>query len=259
MTPKIDSVADALFALRDAPDRSASSLGWAWRTLDEVLARTKPLPPARDREDVRQRALLRVLRYVGGLEAETAASAWAWLQRVHRTAFLDHVRLQGRRAMDRALATTPRGGRESFIDTLPMPDESPPTHDLGQLDAALQRVLERVAVWLETQVSRPAKRAGDYRRAQVALLANVRGLGRAEICAELGLDDPPSAATLYKWVERGRETVLIPALEDWDDPIAAGLRQTLTAARRGDAGRPRPGRRLVSPVRDDSSGGSEHD
>ena len=118
-----------------------------------------------------------------------------------------------------------------------------PEQNLVEGAEPIAQVLERVAVWIAHNVKSPVKRQGDLRRAQVALLANVRGFGYDAIVEALSVTPPPSKAAVYKWIERGREQVLLPALSEWEHPVAAALIEQLIDSRRGDAGKPRPKRR----------------
>jgi DNA-directed RNA polymerase specialized sigma24 family protein len=241
---------DALRALRDADDSSAPGLGWAWRTVSEHLDR-RLRRPEREHADVRQRTLLKIWRGLERLEADTQAAAEAWLRSVHRSAVAEHHRSAGTRMMDRALRATPIGDGGDFLEqrakTAPEDGEPPPDARAAELDAVLDLVLERVAAWLEVEVRKPAKRQGDYLRAQAALLANVRGLDATAIAEALGAELGRQA--MYKWVERGREEVLLPALAGWEHPAAPAVREHLVGSRRADHGKARPARRgrAVSP------------
>ncbi len=237
---------DALRALRDAPDSSRGDLAWAWRAVSDHIDRALRRPE-REHDDVRQRTLLKVWRGLTALHANDARSAEAWLRTVHRSAVAEHHRSIGSRMMDRALRATPRDDAGAFLErTAPRePDvESEPPFDARspELDAVLDAMLERAASWLEAEVARPEKRQGDYLRAQAAILANVRGLDAAAIAEALGAGEM-TRPSIYKWVERGRERVLLPALAEWDHPAAAALAAHFVASRRADSGRARPGRR----------------
>ncbi|MEM9188407.1 MAG: sigma factor [Myxococcota bacterium] len=224
----------SLERLRAAPDPSSQRLADAWQIIDASLRKLKPLARHADRDDVRQRALIKVLRNVKKMDADSPVKARAWLNRVHRSALSDHYRSLTERTLTHAVRDF---GERSAVDTLPERRPTPLAPEV--LDQVLDRVLDRVDRWLEAHVRLPRKRAGDYRRAQVAILANIRGYSPTEIRNALGASDGPSDATLYKWVERGRETVLFPALEDWDDPAGAALLTALGDPRRSDAGQPR--------------------
>ncbi len=239
---------DTLTALKDAEDPAAPALSWAWRALSEHIDRRYRLPP-REHDDVRQRTLLKVLGAVSRMDANTAGRAEAWLRKVHKTARIDHHRTKSGRMMDRALDTTPKDADAEWVDRVgpaAPAEEAPEVDEEAALEAALAAVLERCASWIADNVKSPVKRQGDLRRAQVALLANVRGQGYDEIVLALGVQPPPTKAAIYKWIERGRERVILPAMEGWDHPVASVLTQLLKGARRADAGKPRPSRRAVS-------------
>jgi DNA-directed RNA polymerase specialized sigma24 family protein len=260
------TVLEILRAITGAPDPNAKAVAWAWRALSEHIDRRYRLPP-REHADVRQRTLLKVWKGAAGIEADSAGRAEAWLRRVHMSARIEHHRAVGTRMMDAALRSTPADGDLGFVeralahdgdgdDVLVRPDAD------EKLEQALGEVLDRVSVWLEENVSIARKRQGDYRRAECALLANVRGLDASAIVAMLGIDPPPAKDVIYKWIERGREQVLIPALDGWDHPIAGTLRDQLIASRRADAGKPRESRRgSVSRLGEGASSGkrSPHD
>lgn len=239
-----------LTALREADDPAAPALGWAWAALSDHLDRRYRLP-AREHDDVRQRTLLKVLRAVSAMNAETEGGAEAWLRKVHRTARVDHHRTQSGKMMDEALRTTPRDADGEWLGRVAPAAESSerPDDEEAALDHALDVVLERVTMWLAQNVKRPNKRAGDRRRAEAALLANVRGLDAGQIASRLADgENAPSKAAIYKWIERGRENVVLPAISEWRHPVAEPLAEVLRGARRADAGRPRPKRRkAVSP------------
>jgi len=236
---------EILTALKEADEPSAPQLAWAWRGLSDHIDRRYRLGE-REHADVRQRTLLKVMGAVAGMDADAPGRAEAWLRRVHRSARADHHRNLGDKLMDRALRATPKDGDGTWIERVGPkvdPVESPPVDEEAALDAALASVLERASAWIDDNVENKAKRAGDLRRAQVSLLANVRGHGYDAIVDELGLDPPPSKSAVYKWIERGREQVLLPALEGWEHPATHALVELLVGSRRADAGKPRPRRR----------------
>jgi DNA-directed RNA polymerase specialized sigma24 family protein len=243
-----DHLAAALFALREASDPSAPRFEWAWRAIAGYLARARPAPKERDRDDICQRALLKVLAGVRAMEADTPVSAIAWLKTVYRSAFVDHFRGHGDRELDRALNRTPKRD-DGFLERIVAPEAEEALDGEGEdPDRILERAKERVHVWLAENVARPSKRLGDYRRAEIALLANVFEKSAAEIRVELGLGDDVETGTIYKWIERGREDTLLPAFESWDDRARAGLVEVLVGARRSDSGKPRPERRRAPSV-----------
>lgn len=233
---------DALIALRDAENPADPVLGDAWRAISDAIDRHHRLDE-RMHDDVRQRALLKVLRHVTTLSAESPGQAHAWLARVHRSAHIEQLRQAGERLVSRALTQTPKDSGVGWVDGFEAERAPVARDDEAALEQALDRVLDRVHRYLSDRVADPEKRAAGYRRAQIALLANVRGLTVTELSEKLRLGDSVSKAALYKWIERGREQVLIPALEGWDDPVGETLAGLLQEARRADAGKSRPARR----------------
>ncbi len=243
MSPEAKGALDSLRRLRSPTVRREEES--AWREIDGTLRQFAGRVPVNERDDVHQRALLKVHRSAAGFDGDTEAEARSWLRTVYRSAVSEHFRLRGRAHLVQALA---REG-EGSIEDLPAPLTSHFTQP-EVLDRLLSWVLQRVEVVLDAQACRPSKRLGDLRRAQVALLANVRGLTHAELRHAMDLDTTtPSDAALSKWIERGRETVLLPAIADWDDPVAPPLREILTGARRSDAGKARKVSGHVSPRR----------
>ena len=253
-----DRLLEALETLRDARDPAAPAVGWAWRTVDTWIDRRLRLRDD-EHDDVRQRALLKVMRGVSNMSADTPAGAVAWLRTVHRSAKMEHHR--GLDPVSAGLKTERRDAKgRTEVERLVAGEPERSDDDRERLDRVIVAVLERVERWLDENVSRPSKRVGDRRRAECALMANVMGLEPDEIEERLGTGASRSA--LYKWIERGRESVLLPVLETWaaeaeDDPegarVAEALREILEGSRRADAGKPRPGRRSVSRKDDTSS------
>lgn len=246
---------DALGTLRVARDRSARRYQPEWRLvmrfLDETFRARDHQP---DHDEAVQHTLLKVLTKVDQMLATTPASAAAWVKRVYRRRRDELRRRRVRNAVDLGLASG-----DGFLERLRAP-EPPRAGDVEALSELEEDLFDLVDAWLCEHVGRPGKRLGDRRRAEVAFLAAVRGLDHAEIEARLGAD-APARATLYKWIERGREEVLLPALA-WTGgpqiapPVRRTLVQILEAERRSDAGRPRPRRRRrasVSPTDDCTS------
>jgi hypothetical protein len=240
---------EALVALRDADDPSAPEVGWAWRAIASFVDVRLRRPPA-EHDDVRQRTLIKVLRGVRRLAAEAPAGAEAWLRRVHDSATKEHHR--GWDPVTAALkkSTAREDDARPRIDRIAAPEAERSDADAQLLDGIEDAVMEQVEQWLARNVTRPRKRAGDRRRAQIAWLANVLGKDADAIREELGLEEKRD--TLYKWVERGREQVLLPAVREWaadagdEGAVPRELLAILEGTRRADAGKARPGRRSVS-------------
>lgn len=243
-----EALFEALCALRDASDATAPQLGWAWRTVDRFLD-LRCRRPEREHDDVRQRALLKVMGGVARMRAETAAGAEGWLRKVHQSATREHHRRRDPVGEALKRTGTRDGEGTSLVERLAAPEQARTEHDEALVESVREVLLDRVDAWLEENVSRPSKRAGDARRAQIAWMANVLGRDLDAIRAQLGID--PKRDTLYKWVERGREQVLLPVVRAWaeeDDgsEVPAALLSILEGSRRSDAGKPRPRRRSVS-------------
>jgi len=235
---------ETLSALRDADDPASTRLAWAWRSLSDHLDRRYRLEH-RVHDDVRQRTLLKVMTAARAMEAGTEGRAEAWLRQVHKSAHMDHHRSRGGQLMDKALRATPKDDSATWLERVGPRTEAQdarPEDEGAAIDAAIEAVLDRAAVFVGETITQPKKRNASLLRAQVALMANIRGMDTPAIIAALDRDPPPSKAAVYKWVERGREQVLVPALEAWDHPIAATLSAHLEGCRRGDAGKTRPNR-----------------
>lgn len=253
-----DAVYDALCALRDSSAPSSNAVGWAWRAVDAFL-RHRCRTARTDAEDVHQRALLKVLRGVENIQADTPAAAERWLRRVHETALIEHHRRLD--PVRDALKKAPREPDAApLIERLAAPDPDRTEADAVRIDALQEAVLDRVERWLSENVRRPSKRVGDFARARAAWMANVLGAEAEAIREALGRD--AKRDTLYKWIERGREQVLLPAVTAWeaeagaageDATVPATLREILEGSRRADSGKPRPGRRSVSRDTDGTS------
>ncbi len=253
-----EALFEALSALRGAPDPSAPVLAWAWHSVngfvDHRLRR-----PSRAHDDVRQRTLIKVLRGVAGMQADTPAGAEGWLRTVYRSARTEHHRGLDpvREALRHERGDEGLGPRVDRLAALP-PERT--EDDVARLEAAREAVLGRVDAWLEANVTKPSKRVGDRRRAAIAWTANVLGRDVEAIRESFGIEEKRD--TVYKWIERGREQVLLPAMAAWERELeAAGedaavpqaLSEILRGARRADAGKARPGRRSVSRAQDGTS------
>lgn len=239
------SLFDALVALRDAPDPAHPALGWAWREVHTFVS-TRLRGASPDADDIGQLTLWKVMKGVRNVAAETPAGAEAWLRQVHRSAVADHHRKRDpvKGALDRGDERGP-----SVVERLAAPEPERREDDEARLDTVTEALMDRVEDWLAVHVSRPSKRRGDRQRAQVAWMANVLGKDTPTIATELGLGQ--SRDTLYKWIERGREQVLLPVITAWeaeseDATVPREIRSILESTRRADAGKPRPDRRSVS-------------
>lgn len=224
--------------IRDSRDPRAVQR--AWLELDAWLRRAFGERPGHD--VVRQATLIAVRRGVAGLRAESAAQADAWVRRIFRRARTDEARARGVR--ERRLVAV---ADEAAIPA-PVPDDDAPTdaervRALEELDASVSEI---VGAHLDATIPDPVKRVGDRARARVAMLRIVYRMEVAAIAAEVEAEwGEIGANRLYKWIERGRE-VLLAAIDGTpgaiEAPEIATLREIL-AARRKDAGQPRPERR----------------
>lgn len=275
----------ALCALREAPSPFDPERGSDWRIVHRWLVRWVHQGPSPD--DLRQHVVLRLNTSVRTMNATGPAEAKGWLLTVARNLRRDQISKRNRqrewRGM-RVIGDSEHGPTPHAVDVLEAQPAERRPEDLAVLADWRDRLFDRVDRWLEETPRSPTKRLGDRQRAQAAWLANVEGLAIGEIAGRLG-DGAPRKDTLYKWIERGREEVLLPLIETWEREVAARsgksaeaepisvLRSILVAARRADAGRPRPERRRDGPVspkehctsiqqkageRDPGSGGDSH-
>jgi DNA-directed RNA polymerase specialized sigma24 family protein len=211
----------------------------AWVTVDRFVKTV--LPAARD-ADARQATLLSIHRRIDSLDATTSAAAGAWVRRIAHRKKIDAARRQRRAPLSlvgaegEVLDVPTEGGSVSL-------DEERLGETLAEIEASLDRLLEE---------RHPAPAARVLPRAQArARLLRTLGLSVPEIAEALALPDRPTEATLSKWIERGLP-LLVEAVERWQGeapgrgPLAEGLISRIEA-RRSDAGRPRPGRRLSVP------------
>lgn len=235
----------ALALVRAAPplSRGDRELDVAWRTVSDWLARRMPGAPS---ADVRQEALVKVLRRIDTCEAQTATSCAAWLMRVARRSAIDAERSARASPIDRALLDHAPDGPDP-LDSIASPDAGAPLRDtaLEELVAELEEALERALVDLHPD---PAGRVLPRARARARLWRRLLRRSVAEVRDALAWHAPLGDAVISKWIERGREP-LDAAVRRWvdDAPEERGeLGRRLRAAlgeRRLDAGRPRPERR----------------
>lgn len=256
---------EALVALREAADPSAPTLRPEWRDISRWLEATYGRAD-RDHADVLQLTLIRVLEKIRSLEAGSPPQAEKWLRTVYERKRIDLFRKRSRNPVEKGLRVV-RGGDDepSPIERLRAADRSPDVDEDEVLGDYLRQARDAVDRWLESRIADPTKRFAARRRAEVAILAGILERGYDEIVAAIGEEPPPSKAALYKWVERGREQVLLPALAEWVEALedetalafALELRRVLESSRRSDAGKPRPSRRkvaeAVSPAEDCTS------
>jgi DNA-directed RNA polymerase specialized sigma24 family protein len=200
----------------------------------------------REHDEVRQITLVKVARAATTFAGTTVAEAESWVSRVYQRTGIDLGRKRTASPLDGKRST----GTDAF-DPLDLVAAEPPSEAPGEdteaaLEELLDVLLDRVDEFIQTAATRPAQRAKMRRQAEVAILRKVWRLSGPEILALLV--DCPSEATLYKWIERGRDKVLLPTLEAWDEPGISGatrrfveeIRALLVAGRRADHGVSRP-------------------
>jgi len=195
--------------------------------------------------DACQFALMRVSRSIMTLRAQSPSEATSWLRRVLRTGFCDVHRTTKNEPVAAALKTLTAEERDRTLRLLAAPE--PPVVLIPEaLDGWLDVVMDEVDDWLEANVPSLIKRAGDRRRAEVALLRHVRKVSLDDLRTRLG--EVVARDTLYKWFERGRDEVLTPTLSAWasrgglkEDEVAfiTELRSILIATRREKSRKPR--------------------
>ncbi|MDW8361448.1 MAG: sigma factor [Myxococcales bacterium] len=231
-------MSDALHeALRRLRNREGLPSDPAWRIVRNAtfeLARRHARSRA-DAEDAAQAAAIRVLRSVHHARLESPAAARAWLRRIVVRIVIDQSR--------------ERKARLVAPERLAALVEAPPTAQPPAPDEILEHVMRRLDAHLTEAETRPSKRLADRRRAELALRRNLLGQDLdvlARDAADLSRD------ALSKWIERGRERILVPMLEASLRERAIPLEErtvletalhALRRARRADSGRPRPDRR----------------
>lgn len=233
----------ALMALRDGDAGVRRTMNAEWRYVGQWLRREAGRRP--DAVEARQYAMMRVSRGVEALRAETPVQAACWLRCVLRTGFADVYRLAKNEPAASGLWAVSPKERDRALRRLEAPIAAP-AFSPRALDPWFDRLLDEVDQWLEANVSRPMKRAGDRRRAEVALLHHVRKVPLVELQRMLG--EAPSRDTLYKWFQRGRDEVLVPTLASWairggleaqEAAFVTTLRAILLATRREKSRKPR--------------------
>lgn len=231
------SVASALLGIRDATDLRAPHVSASWREVDAVVRqRVARLERDPDRAaDMRQRALVTVMRSVQTLRAATDAEASEWLWRVCRGRVIDESR-EGQRSR---LISISRLRRHSDLGMDGFEGE-PPAVPAGPAIEAVIRELER-------HVEAVARGRTNPTMAVVQARAAIDGL-LLEMPAE-EIAPGRSRDVAYKWVERGRPVVAAAAARwaasaesEAEEAIALALGE-LVARRRVTFGQARPARR----------------
>lgn len=239
-----ETLFSALAVIRAAPAgaRGDRELDPAWRAVVEWLARRVPGPA---KEDVRQEALVKVLRNIEQCEARGPTSTASWLLKIARRTAIDDDRSARASPIDKALRSRPAD--VDPLDELRAPDatESLSETAVEDLAAELEDALERSLV--ERHPS-PEARILPRVQARARLYRRLLGRSVADVREALMWHAPVTDAVVSKWIERG-QAPLDAAVLRWiaDDPdgrsvLGEQLRAGM-AERREDAGRPRPARR----------------
>lgn len=239
-----ETLFSALAVIRAAPlaARSDRELGPAWRIVSDWLARRLP---GAQYDDVRQEALVKVVRHVDACEARGATSTASWLLRIARRTAIDADRSARTSPIDRALKSRPPD--VDPIDEVLAPDagESVSPSAVAELAAELLEALER---WLADRY--PSAEARIVPRVQARARLERRLFARSirEVREALDWHTPVTDEVISKWIERG-QAPLDAAVRRWVEDDVEGrteLGERIRAAlaeRREDAGRPRPERR----------------
>ncbi|MCC6877700.1 MAG: hypothetical protein IT378_25550 [Sandaracinaceae bacterium] len=251
--PAAEPLFDALCALRDAADPSASEHRARWRTIARWLEQAFAGASA-EHDEARQATLISLLRHVHELRAESPLQAAKWVAVIHRRKRVDlarrraadpvHGALRHERAQERGDA------RGALIDRVAA--EESLAGDPALIEQVVERVLFHVARDLEETERNAAKRLLRATQAQACLLRVVHEADAGAIAAALDVGEPLTKERIYKWVERGRPVVLA-AIARWEreaEPedrehvaeVARALRE-IVEERRADAGIARPARR----------------
>ncbi len=233
----------ALDALRRASRSERRTMNAEWRYITRWLTCYAGRRPGAS--EAVQYALMRVSRGIDGLEARSPARAASWLRRVLTTGFHDVARDAKNEPVVAALRALSPEARDRALLRLVAP--TPDRHLTPEmLDACMRLVATLVADWTAATIPSPAHRKSARLRARVALLRHLRGLDLDELRHAIGR--PVARDTLYKWFERGRDDVLLPALAAWSSAparteeeltFAEALREALLSTRRPRSRRPR--------------------
>jgi ribosome assembly protein YihI (activator of Der GTPase) len=247
LTP--DVLHAALVVLRDAEVPLDRRHDRTWRVVDAWLRQTWPGGGA-DGDELRQETMIAVARSVRGMEASAPLQAAKWLAMIHRRKVLDKLRAEARDLVRRGLA---RGGGDDEEGTAPLDrieGELGVALDEGSLERLLSTIEEHVEAELRERETSATGRHLKRLQARAALHRLVLDAELEALMAVLDAGEPLTRERVYKWVERGRAWV-IAGLERWVREegegseaalLAAAVRERI-AARRADAGKPRPQRR----------------
>jgi DNA-directed RNA polymerase specialized sigma24 family protein len=238
-----ETLFSALAVIRAAaPERRADrELSPAWKT---VTAWLRHRVPGRDKEDLRQDALVKIVRHIDTCEARGAAGAATWLLRIARHTAIDASRTAKLSPVDRALRD--RTDELDPLERMVATEEDAVSNEaLGALAGELEEALDAA---LAIQHPSAIARIGPRAHGRARLYRRLLGLSVAEVKDRLGWHVPLTDDLVSKWIERG-QVPLADAIRRWteEDPDARGaLGERLgeeLGVRRHDAGKPRPARR----------------
>lgn len=200
----------------------------------------------RGHSEFRQTTVIKAYRAAPSCRATDRRSAEAWLNRIYLNVLRD---------AHRARRTDPLAQSVDILETFDLAaEEASGGYDDRVLEEHEEWLFDELDAWLAEHYERPGPRQKARTHAEVAWLRHIQQATPAEILAKLA--NPPAPPTLYKWVERGREKVLLPLaralLEAGLPPgrrfFCEELIRLLEARRRADAGKPRHHRRKSAVV-----------
>lgn len=207
-----------------------------WRTVERFVRQECRDRGDADRSDARQETLLTIFRCIEQVESTEPRAVSAWVHRIWKTRLIDASRRAQRHAAGKVTHDM-----DSFAD-----EAGPFAHLLDRFQivaSALEDLDRQVVAYIAGRGSRHPML--HRAQARATILRRVLGLERDELRDALRWPWPVTDALLYKWVERGRETVL-GALERWraganGERVAdvTGVLVDLVSWRRADAGVPR--------------------
>ena len=213
-----------------------------WYTVSKWLEQTFPgLQP--ETEEARQETLITLMRHVTRMQAESPRQAAKWLSTIHRRKYIDMVRQHQRDPVRQGmLYERPDEEGVSRLDKVEAKESLHlPEH---VMDAILARVLHETSQALEHATKSKTKRQLRRTQAQATLLRLVLDMEANTIIDLLNYGEAISNDRLYKWVERGRDSVLL-GLTHWrnhaseDEAPLIDTLEEIIQKRRADAGKPR--------------------
>jgi len=201
----------ALHAYRDLP-MHGHLMTVCMRVLLDAL--TSILGRQADAQDDAQNVVLKLSKVLPKARLETPPQSMAWLRQVARSVQIDRHRARKRRTR---LLTGLRAEQEVALP----PVVKPEADAAARLDALEPAALEphRAALFAHLDVfledRQPRVRVGGRRRAELAWKRHVLGIDRDALYEELADEAPRKRDTLSKWLERGREEMILPTLRHW--------------------------------------------